>query len=584
MGDPAGVRRLGRARRGGVDRLDLGQRPARPARPGPRCRRRRPPSSTPSASVVGTGVSSGGGRRSVTEMAGHGTAWSSGWPCTSSAIAPEVQPPLPEIGGPQNRAGHEEVRHRLILSYRSSASRRSSAWSTIGSTGSCGVVGRRAARGPTSGCSRRAGSNFLPWRDRVEDAEVRRRVGAAARRPLPAVLVGGEVAVDQPLHEVAGAVLPLDVQVLDQEARHDHPHPVVHPPGRAELAHARRRRSGSRCGPPATPSSCVARLVVRHPLELRAQVVARGLGLVEQHVGVELPPGELLAVRRRALAGAGRAGRRASCAGGSRPTSGAPTCARWRRGRAGRGRGRSPSSLLARSTPASAAARPPRRPSGRLEPVGERLVGQRRRSRRRSQVTGPRSAGRLAPAVLGPGLENGVKTWYGVPSSLVTRPGATAYGDPVRTSSMSCSASAARPARRARGRTVRSPRRRAPGRRRPRARPGRPRSTGSPRRTVSPLRAVAARAATRDQVAPPGGPPGPHSAGSSDEERERPSSARRPAVEQRRVVREAQVAPEPHHGWHRVPLMPRLPTTSSAASAADADGTAALDTMGDNAA
>ena len=30
-----------------------------------------------------------------------------------------------------------------------------------------------------------------------------------------------------------------------------------------------------------------------------------------------------------------------------------------------------------------------------------------------------------------------MKTWYGVPSPLVTRPGATAYGDPVRTSSMS---------------------------------------------------------------------------------------------------------------------------------------------------
>ena len=60
---------------------------------------------TPSVSVVGTGVSSGGGRRKVTEMAGQGSVWSSGWPCTSSAIAPDVQPPLPEIGGPQNLAG-----------------------------------------------------------------------------------------------------------------------------------------------------------------------------------------------------------------------------------------------------------------------------------------------------------------------------------------------------------------------------------------------------------------------------------------------------------------------------------------------
>ena len=138
--------------------------------------------------------------------------------------------------------------------------------------------------------------------DRVEDAEVRRGVGAAARRPLPAVLVGGEVAVDQPLHEVARAVLPLDVQVLDQEARHDHPHPVVHPPGRAQLAHA--GVDDGEAGAALPPrGELVARLVVRHPLELGPQVVARGLRVVEQHVGVELPPGELLAVGRRALAG-----------------------------------------------------------------------------------------------------------------------------------------------------------------------------------------------------------------------------------------------------------------------------------------
>ena len=51
---------------------------------------------------------------------------------------------------------------------------------------------------------------------------------------------------------------------------------------------------------------------------------------------------------------------------------------------------------------------------------------------------------------------NGVNTAYGVPSALVTRPGATAYGDPVRTSSMPCSASASLDRRgRARRRTGR---------------------------------------------------------------------------------------------------------------------------------
>ena len=54
----------------------------------------------------------------------------------------------------------------------------------------------------------------------------------------------------------------------------------------------------------------------------------------------------------------------------------------------------------------------------------------------RGASTGPRQPW-AAQALL-----YGVNTAYGVPSSLVTRPGATAYGDPVRTSSTSCSASA----------------------------------------------------------------------------------------------------------------------------------------------
>ncbi len=40
-------------------------------------------------------------------------------------------------------------------------------------------------------------------------------------------------------------------------------------------------------------------------------------------------------------------------------------------------------------------------------------------------------------------LLNGVNTLNGVPAPEVTRPGATAYGEPVRTSSMPASASAA---------------------------------------------------------------------------------------------------------------------------------------------
>ena len=81
-----------------------------------------------------------------------------------------------------------------------------------------------------------------------------------------------------------------------------------------------------------------------------------------------------------------------------------------------------------------------------------------------------------------------MKTWYGVPSPLVTRPGATAYDDPVRTSSMSCSARAA---------STRSSRARPYGpksaatctRSAPTSRAARTTSvTGSPERMVSPMR------------------------------------------------------------------------------------------------
>ena len=111
----------------------------------------------------------------------------------------------------------------------------------------------------------------------VEDPEVRRRVRPTAGRPLPAVLVGGEVAVDQPVQEVPRTVLPLQVQVLDQEAGDDHPHPVVHPPGGPQLAHA--GVHDREAGPSLLPRlELGAGLVVRHPGVLRAQVVASGLG------------------------------------------------------------------------------------------------------------------------------------------------------------------------------------------------------------------------------------------------------------------------------------------------------------------
>src|SRR5680860_1812974 len=76
-------------------------------------------------------------------------------------------------------------------------------------------------------------------RGRVEHPEVWRRVGARPGDPLPAVVVRGDVAVEEVVEEVPGTHRPPRVQVLGEEAGRDHPHAVVHPPLGEQLAHSR---------------------------------------------------------------------------------------------------------------------------------------------------------------------------------------------------------------------------------------------------------------------------------------------------------------------------------------------------------
>ena len=70
--------------------------------------------------------------------------------------------------------------------------------------------------------------------------------------PLPAVVVGGDVAVDEVVEEVPRPDGPPDVEVLGEEARRDHPQAVVHEALARAAGACRRRRWGSRCGPHAT--------------------------------------------------------------------------------------------------------------------------------------------------------------------------------------------------------------------------------------------------------------------------------------------------------------------------------------------
>ena len=362
---------------------------------------------TPSASVVGTGMSSGGGRRSVTAMAGHGSAWSSrvavdelgqraGGP---AAVAGDRRPAEPG-------AGSQEARSSLILSHRSSASRRSSAWSTIrvADRARAGSVDVGAARAPSAGRRRRRGSNFRPWVIGLKT----RKYGAASV-PQPAV----------------------HCQPCWLEARS---------PSTSHCMKCRAPCCHSRC------RSLTRKLATIIRTRLCIQPVAPQLA----HPGVDdREAGAALAATRRAGRRARRTPSARTPAAGSRARSRAGGRARRRRtparrapcgrsSRAGAARPRQvgehrarvdlaplevhrhargavdagPVALARRSrragrrgTPASAAAPPPRRPSGRLEPVGQRRRPGCRSVSSTSQPATPPVGGvdRAAPAVLGPG-------------------------------------------------------------------------------------------------------------------------------------------------------------------------------------
>ncbi len=140
--------------------------------------------------------------------------------------------------------------------------------------------------------------------DRVEDPVVGRRVRPGAGHPLPVAHVLRDVAVDQQVPEEALPHPPVDQQVLHQERRREHPHPVVHPPGGPQLAHAGvdHREAGAAVGPR------LERLGVVAPPQGGVGVLHRALDerrRGEEQVGVPVTPGQL--AHQRAPAGRGLA-------------------------------------------------------------------------------------------------------------------------------------------------------------------------------------------------------------------------------------------------------------------------------------
>jgi len=74
--------------------------------------------------------------------------------------------------------------------------------------------------------------------DRVKDTEEGCSICTAARSPLPAKRIAGQISVYQRIPEPCGTCSPADELVLGQKARCDHADSIVHPASLPELAHA----------------------------------------------------------------------------------------------------------------------------------------------------------------------------------------------------------------------------------------------------------------------------------------------------------------------------------------------------------
>ena len=79
---------------------------------------------------------------------------------------------------------------------------------------------------------------FSALQYRIEDTEERSGVHPAARDPLPADGIVGQVGVHERVPEPRGPVLPGYEQVFYQKGCDNHPHPVVHPARGPEFAHS----------------------------------------------------------------------------------------------------------------------------------------------------------------------------------------------------------------------------------------------------------------------------------------------------------------------------------------------------------
>ena len=61
------------------------------------------------------------------------------------------------------------------------------------------------------------GIKLLALQDRIEDSEIRCRIGTATGYPLPACRVVREIGIDERIPEPSRAILPRDEKMLDEK-------------------------------------------------------------------------------------------------------------------------------------------------------------------------------------------------------------------------------------------------------------------------------------------------------------------------------------------------------------------------------
>jgi hypothetical protein len=99
------------------------------------------------------------------------------------------------------------------------------------------LAGSRASSGTQRLTYAPSGSNFLALQDRVEDTKTGCRIGTRTGDPLAVGGVAAGSASTSVSENHFSPSRPVDQEMLDQERRRQHPHPVVHRADAPQLAH-----------------------------------------------------------------------------------------------------------------------------------------------------------------------------------------------------------------------------------------------------------------------------------------------------------------------------------------------------------